>query len=128
MVVGHDKDWLSLSPYALQSWEKLLLEPYTYTRDVAYIVVAPDNDYILSRTRSFFKELSAAYEVCRLGRHCPITKVLRDGILRVGKTAAVKLAKEPVDEWFTMLSESPTTNMLKLYAQVSTLRNITYTE
>jgi mediator of RNA polymerase II transcription subunit 13 len=45
---------------------------------------------------------------------------LRDGILRVGKTAAVKLAKEPVDEWFTMLGDNPTTNMLKLYAQVST--------
>ncbi|KAF4532541.1 hypothetical protein B566_EDAN010833 [Ephemera danica] len=118
LVVGHDKDWLSLSPYALQNWEKLLLEPYSYTRDVAYIVVAPDNEYILSRTRSFFKELSATYEVCRLGRHCPITKVLRDGILRVGKTAAVKLAKEPVDEWFNLLTEGPTTNMLKLYAQV----------
>jgi mediator of RNA polymerase II transcription subunit 13 len=62
-VVGHDKDWLSLSPYALQNWEKLLLEPYSYTRDVAYIVVAPDNEYILSKTRSFFKDLSAIYEV-----------------------------------------------------------------
>jgi len=45
---------------------------------------------------------------------------LRDGILRVGKTSAVKLAKEPVDEWFTTLGDNPTTNMLKLYAQVST--------
>nr|XP_018902480.1 PREDICTED: mediator of RNA polymerase II transcription subunit 13 isoform X2 [Bemisia tabaci] len=118
IMVGHEKDWLSISPYAVQYWEKLLLEPYCYTRDIAYIVVAPDNEYILQRTRSFFKELSSVYEVCRLGRHCPITKVLRDGILRVGKSAAAKLAKEPVDEWFTMLGESHVTSMLKLYAQV----------
>lgn len=55
VVVGHEKDWLSLSPYALQHWESLLLEPYSYARDVAYIVVAPDNDAVLSRVRSFFK-------------------------------------------------------------------------
>ncbi|XP_066998213.1 mediator of RNA polymerase II transcription subunit 13 isoform X2 [Anabrus simplex] len=118
LMVGYEKDWLSLSPYAIQYWEKLLLEPYSYARDVAYIVVAPDNEYILHRVRTFFKELSAAYEVCRLGRHCPITKVLRDGILRVGKTAALKLAKEPIDEWFSLLGDNPTTTMLKLYAQV----------
>lgn len=61
----------------------------------------------------------SVFQMCRLGRHCPITKVLRDGILRVGSKAAVKLAKEPVDEWFTMLGDNSTTNMLKLYAQVS---------
>jgi mediator of RNA polymerase II transcription subunit 13 len=62
-MVGSEKDWLSLSPYAIQYWEKLLLEPYCYARDVAYIVVAPDNEYILQRVRTFFKELSATYEV-----------------------------------------------------------------
>lgn len=118
VVVGHEKDWLSLAPYALQYWEKLLLEPFSYARDIAYIVVAPDNDYVLQRVRNFFKELSSTYEMCRLGRHCPITKVLRDGILRVGSKAALKLGKEPVDEWFTMLGDNSTTNMLKLYAQV----------
>lgn len=66
----------------------------------------------------FFKELSTAYEMCRLGRHSPITKVLRDGILRVGKTAKTKLSSEPVDEWFTLLGEGETSDMLKLYAQV----------
>lgn len=63
VVVGHEKDWLSLAPYALQYWEKLLLEPYSYSRDIAYIVVAPDNDYVLQRVRNFFKELSSTYEV-----------------------------------------------------------------
>lgn len=118
MMVGYEKDWLSLSPYALHYWEKLLLEPYSYARDVAYIVVAPDNDFVINRARGFFKELSTVYEVCRLGRHCPITKVLRDGILRVGSGAAMKLAKEPIDDWFSMLGDSPTANMLRLYAQV----------
>ncbi|XP_018318970.1 mediator of RNA polymerase II transcription subunit 13 isoform X4 [Agrilus planipennis] len=118
LIVGHEKDWLSLSPYAVHHWERLLLEPYSYARDVAYIVVAPDNDAILPRVRTFFKELSTAYETCRLGRHSPITKVLRDGILRVGKTAKTKLGNEPVEEWFTCLGEGDATDMLKLYAQV----------
>ncbi|XP_052125419.1 mediator of RNA polymerase II transcription subunit 13-like isoform X1 [Frankliniella occidentalis] len=118
MMVGYEKDWLSLSPYALHYWEKLLLEPYSYSRDVAYIVVAPDNDFVINRCRGFFKELSTVYEVCRLGRHSPITKVLRDGILRVGSSAAMKLGKEPIDDWFKMLGDTPTANMLRLYAQV----------
>ncbi|XP_059483783.1 mediator of RNA polymerase II transcription subunit 13-like isoform X2 [Neocloeon triangulifer] len=118
VLVGRDSDWVSLSPYAIQYWENLLLEPYSYTRDVAYIVVAPDNEHVLGHVRSFFKELSAIYELCRLGRHCPITKVLRDGILRVGKSSDSKIAKEPVDEWFSTLSESQTSCLLKLYAQV----------
>lgn len=118
VVVGHEKDWLSLAPYALQHWESLLLEPYSFARDVAYIVVAPDNEAILPKIRTFFKELSTAYEMCKLGRHSPITKVLRDGILRVGKTAKAKIGNEPVEEWFTLLGEGEITDMLKLYAQV----------
>lgn len=102
----------------MQHWESLLLEPYSYARDVAYVVVAPDNDAILPRVRAFFKELSTTYEMCKLGRHSPITKVLRDGILRVGKTAKAKIGNEPIEEWFTLLGESETTDMFKLYAQV----------
>lgn len=118
LVMGREKDWITLAPYAVHLWEKLLLEPYSYSRDIAYVVVAPDHDYVLNSVRTFFKELSCMYEVCRLGRHVPITKVLRDGILRVGKTAAVKLAKEPLDDWFSNLSDTYQANMLKLYAQV----------
>ena len=57
-------------------------------------------------------------QICRLGRHGPIAKVLRDGILRVSKSAAVKLPKEPADEWFNMLGDNNTTAILRLYAQV----------
>lgn len=64
LLVGHDKDWMSLSPYAVFYWDKLLLEPYSSSRDVAYVVVAPDNEYVLNSVRIFFKELSSTYDVC----------------------------------------------------------------
>ena len=72
VVVGHDKEWLCISPYALHFWDKLLLEPYSYPRDIAYIVITPDNDFITSRVKTYFKELSTTYEMCRLGKHQPV--------------------------------------------------------
>ena len=63
IIVGSEKDFVSLSPLAIKYWEKLLLEPYAYPRDVAYIVVAPDSDFVLHKVRTFFRELSAVYEV-----------------------------------------------------------------
>lgn len=119
VLVGLERDWVGLSPLSIKYWEKLLLEPYAYPRDIAYIVVAPDNDYILQKTRTFFRELTSMYEVCQLGRHCPISKVLRDGILRVGKSAAAKLSSEPIDEWFSTLPDIPAAATLRLYAQVT---------
>ncbi|XP_033098665.1 mediator of RNA polymerase II transcription subunit 13-like [Anneissia japonica] len=118
LLVGHDKEWLSFSPYALRKWEKLLLEPYSCPRDIAYLVVAPDDKFILQKAKAFFKELSAVYETCRLGRHVPIAYKLRDGIYRIGKKAAAKLHHEPVDSWFTDLGSHPDASKLKLYAQV----------
>lgn len=93
------------------------MEPYTNSRDVAYIVVAPDSDCVLTHVKKYFKELSTIYELCRLGRHCPITKVLRDGIMRVGKSTAKKLADEPVDDWFNQIGDGSIASRLKLYAQ-----------
>lgn len=63
ILVGSEKDWLSLSPLAIRFWEKLLLEPYAYPRDVAYIVVCPDSDVIIHRVKTFFREFSSMYEV-----------------------------------------------------------------
>ncbi|XP_054714520.1 mediator of RNA polymerase II transcription subunit 13-like [Uloborus diversus] len=117
LLVGYEKDWLALSPFALKYWDKLLLEPYTTSRDIAYVVVAPDSDFVLTHIKKFFKELSTIYELCKLGKHCPITKVLRDGIMRVGKSTAKKLADEPVDDWFSLIGDGPIANRLKLYAQ-----------
>lgn len=118
VLAGYDRDWVAIGPLAIPHWDRLLLEPYSKPRDVAYIVLAPDVDYVLNKTKFFFKELSSTYEMCHFGRHVPITKVLRDGILRVGRSAASKLANDPVDEWFTNIGDSPVATLLRLYAKV----------
>lgn len=123
VIVGHEKDWLSLSPYALQYWDKLLLEPYSYSRDIAYIVVAPDNDFVVGKVKTFFKELSTTYEMCKLGRHTPIKGW--DGVFRVGKTMKhiVGVTNEGssgtagADDWFSTLGESKVAESLRLYYQ-----------
>ena len=61
------------------------------------------------------------FQMCRLGQHKPICKVLRDGIMRVGKTVAQKLTEELVSEWFNQpwsSEENDNHSRLKLYAQV----------
>lgn len=65
-------------------------------------------------------------QICRLGRHTPISKQLRDGILRVGKSTAQKLAKQPMDEWFKFLGENHLGELLRLYAQVCNHRLAPY--
>ena len=121
LLVGYDKEFLTISPFSLPFWERLLLEPYGGHRDVAYIVVCPENEALLEGAKTFFRDLSAVYEMCRLGQHKPICKVLRDGIMRVGKTVAQKLTEELVSEWFNQpwsSEESDNHSRLKLYAQV----------
>ena len=63
VTVGHEKDFMSLSPLALHYWDMLSIEPFSQPRDIAYIVVAPDNELLLEHTRRFFKNLSVTYEV-----------------------------------------------------------------
>jgi mediator of RNA polymerase II transcription subunit 13 len=83
----------------------MMLEPFSRKRNVVYVVVAPDNEFLLEHVRRFFGELSSMYEQCRLGRHQPFTHSLRDGILRIGKNAANKVIDEPVTEWFKLIGE-----------------------
>jgi mediator of RNA polymerase II transcription subunit 13 len=80
--------------------ETLLLEPYGHSRDMLYVVLAPENDYLLGQATNFFQHLSVTYEHCRLGCHRPVSDKLRDGIMRVGRTNAQKVADEPLDDWF----------------------------
>ena len=80
--------------------ERMLMEPCHRPHDVLYIVVAPENDYILSQASAFFQQLSVTYKQCRLGHHCPISDKLRDGVMRVGRINAQKVADEPLDDWF----------------------------
>lgn len=80
------------------------------------------------RLRNFFRYFASSYkhfffphQMCRLGQHKPICKVLRDGIMRVGKTVAQKLTDELVSEWFNQpwgTEECDNHSRLKLYAQV----------
>lgn len=61
------------------------------------------------------------WQLCRLGRHAPIQRVLRNGIMRISKVAASKVANEPLEEWFSLLGDSHMSTKLKVYAQVRSL-------
>lgn len=64
---------------------------------------------------------SLPWQMCRLGQHKPICKVLRDGIMQVGKSVAQKLTDELVSEWFSQpwgSEDCDNHSRLKLYAQV----------
>ncbi|OUC42115.1 hypothetical protein D917_10442 [Trichinella nativa] len=100
LLVCSDRDWIQVSPFSIRLWDRMCLEPFTQPKDVAFIAVVPDTQYVVRKARGFFRELSRTYEGMRLGRHCPITRVLKDGIMRVGKTHAKQLDQKPVDPWF----------------------------
>ena len=117
LLAGSDKDWLKVSPQSLRFWDKFSMEPYGQPQDVAYIMVSPDNDYLLGQARIFINELSRQYEQCRLGKHRPLTAKIRDATLRVGRSAARTLRNQTVNDWFKALGGSPTAAKLKLYAQ-----------
>ncbi|VDO99801.1 unnamed protein product [Soboliphyme baturini] len=101
LLVATDREWINVSPFSLRLWDRLSLEPYGHPKDVAYIAVVPDSRFVLLKASAFFQELSKMYQGMRLGRHCPITRVLKDGIMRVGNAFAKQLRSR-----------------LKLYAQV----------
>uniref|UniRef100_A0A671RSB7 Mediator of RNA polymerase II transcription subunit 13 n=1 Tax=Sinocyclocheilus anshuiensis TaxID=1608454 RepID=A0A671RSB7_9TELE len=119
-LVGYEYDFVVLSPFGLPYWEKLLLDPFGSQRDVGYLVLCPDSDALLSGAKSFFRELTAVYESCKLGQHRPISKVHADGIVRVGGAAAKKLSEQPVSDWFLKAASgsSDAFAKLKLFAQV----------
>ncbi|PIK34287.1 putative mediator of RNA polymerase II transcription subunit 13 [Apostichopus japonicus] len=118
LLVGYEKDWMSSSPYAVLYWEKLLLEPFSSSRDIAYIALVPDQEFICKRAKTFFKELTSVYESCNLGRHVPMAKSMRNGILRIGQKYASKVESEQVDSWFSDINELPEAAKIKVFAQV----------
>jgi len=75
LMVGYEREWLSVSPFSLYYWDTLSLEPWAPPRDVAYIILAPDSEILLDSVKTFFKSLSNTYSSLKLGKHCPITKV-----------------------------------------------------
>ncbi|XP_077510502.1 mediator complex subunit skuld isoform X2 [Amblyomma americanum] len=126
LLVGYDRDWLALSPFALKYWDKLLLEPYSPSRDVAYVVVVPDSEAVLSGVRAFFQDLSATYQALNLGRHCPLSRGgLREGLLRVSCTLSLPSSESqqpPDDDWLGPLAEGPLGPRLRLFARACKLQ------
>ncbi|XP_061754186.1 mediator of RNA polymerase II transcription subunit 13a [Nerophis ophidion] len=119
-LVGYEYDFVVLSPFGLPHWEKLLLDPFGSQRDVGYLVVCPDNKALLSGAKSLFRDLTAVYESCRLGKHRPISKVYPDGIVLVGGSGAKGVVDQPVSDWFFKAASgnNDAFSKLKLYAQV----------
>lgn len=123
IVVGHEKEWLSVSPFAIQYWDQLMLEPYSYTRDVAYIVVTPNNDYIVEEAKQFFKELSTMYEMCKLGRHCPIKGC--DGIWKSSKSTTDTVNDE-FEDLYALFDDKKTVDIIKAYIQTCQQQLVPY--
>ena len=99
--------------------QDVLIWSPTSSREVAYIVLAPDNDSLMTEVRSFFKVLSNGYESLKLGRHASGAKSLRDGVLKEGPKMAGKLEAEPVtDDWFSAIGDCPNSELLRLYSKV----------
>jgi mediator of RNA polymerase II transcription subunit 13 len=123
LLVGYNKEWVAIAPYALKMWSQLLLEPYSTTRDVGYIIVCPDNAFpdtkdkmgqvqrgaaghLIPKITTFFNDLSHMYELMRLGRHAPLSTKIP--ALRVGPKYTRMMHDEVVkDEWFSSHNFSP---------------------
>ena len=119
VLAGLDREWVMLAPYGLKFWDKLCLEPYSKRKDVGYICVVPDNDYICSMTKIYFRELSTHYELCRLGSHRPLLKAFSEqGLLRISQQVTDTSQLPDIDPWFTDHETThPLGTRLKLYAQ-----------
>ncbi|XP_063620662.1 mediator of RNA polymerase II transcription subunit 13 [Cydia splendana] len=136
LLVGHDRDWISLSPYALRHWERLSLEPYSYSRDVAYVVLAADGEVLTDPIKTFFRELSTAYESCRLGRHQPINRIARDGLIRTSPSDRDQTAEEwtgelptgRLGEYIKSYAETLRTSIVPQLASLSIDRSLLETE
>jgi hypothetical protein len=127
LVSSSDKDWQTVAPYAVKFWDKLGLEPYSKYKNVAYLVMMPDlegninsstgayEDTMLSSSnaensiqqavKEYFRELSSAYELCRLGVHRPALRIAPDnGLVRVPlytqKNSSQFYSNVKVDPWF----------------------------
>lgn len=83
--MGYEYDFVVLSPFGLPYWEKLLLDPFGSQRDVGYVVICPENEALLARAKTFFKDLSAMYEVGEAAAAAAAKKKKRCGLVRPRK-------------------------------------------
>lgn len=64
LVVTYDDTHVSVPPFVLPIWEKMLLEPYSGPRHVKYVALAPDNPFLISQMAAFLRDMSSTYQVC----------------------------------------------------------------
>lgn len=120
VLTGFDREWMTLAPYGLKFWDKLCLEPYSKHKEISYICVVPDNDYVCSTSKIYLRDLSTNYELCRLGTHRPLTKLFADqGLVRLSTKNLDRTQLPNTDPWFNdNENQHPLGTRLKLYAQV----------
>lgn len=70
VCVGFRGDWVETGSGILPLWEKSGLEPYACPKSVQFAVLAPNE--LADDVRFFFRDVSAGYEECSLGRHSPM--------------------------------------------------------
>ena len=116
LVVNFDGDVLTATGKSLKYWQPLSLEPFGRSRQVAYIVIAPETEFVSSHVRKYFRELSSCYESMNLGSHSPITKGIKEGIFRIGQKMVPKWSHIVVDEWFDQ-TDVPLMPKMKFIAQ-----------
>jgi hypothetical protein len=117
LVSSSEHDWLSVSPYAIKFWDKLCIEPYSKQKNIAYCVMCPDSETILTSVRKYLKEFNSVYELCRLGFHRPALRISHDnGIMKVpfGNKDVHDVDAE-TEVWFKQFKNQTLVNKLKAY-------------
>ncbi|CAK9296009.1 unnamed protein product [Gordionus sp. m RMFG-2023] len=95
IVVGYEHERSLVSPLAINFWEFCNFEPFSLPKEVNFIVVVPDNATLCQITKRFFENLSCSFELCKMGKHTPLTpfnKSKDDYFLRVGQNFQLKTA------------------------------------
>lgn len=67
VCIGYRGDWIETGSGILSLWEKTGLEPFACAKNIQYAALAPKE--LAEDVRSFFRDVSASYEECSLGRH-----------------------------------------------------------
>lgn len=67
VCIGLDKRWVETNGGALPTWEKAGFEPYSLSKNVEYVALAPKA--IEEDSKLFLGDVSSAYEECSFGKH-----------------------------------------------------------
>eukprot|EP01114_Cavostelium_apophysatum_P018482 TRINITY_DN5722_c0_g1_i1.p1 TRINITY_DN5722_c0_g1~~TRINITY_DN5722_c0_g1_i1.p1 ORF type:complete len:1451 (+),score=370.80 TRINITY_DN5722_c0_g1_i1:123-4475(+) len=69
LIINYQDEVIRVNPLSFCFWEKTRYAPYYPKKNINYYVISPHSDSMLMNINLFFKELSAVYEVCNLGKH-----------------------------------------------------------